>query len=149
MVQIQFKCDQFGAGSDIVMGVTGSTICPVTAMVDYLDTDPGPFFLYAAKRAPAVDKPAYFLEIRLSQPTLYLTKAVNKKNGVSGSKTLDQPGSGIHDVWGFMMCGSLSQGGKEETYICHSNLINKSMAIEIERDTSLSFLVVVLCQFLC
>lgn len=36
MVQIHFKkskCDQFGMGSDIVLGKTGLDLCPVTAIL--------------------------------------------------------------------------------------------------------------------
>ena len=51
MIQIHLKrskCDQFGTGSDIVVGRTGENLCPVAALLDYLarrgDT-PGPFFL--------------------------------------------------------------------------------------------------------
>ncbi len=68
MVQIHLKkskCDQFGAGSDIVMGVTGSMLCPVTAMADYLEargTDPGSFFLDSAKRVAT--KPWFVGRIR-------------------------------------------------------------------------------------
>ncbi len=44
MVQIHLKRSQFGSGSDIVVGVTGTAICPVSAMVDNLqasrDLDP-------------------------------------------------------------------------------------------------------------
>ena len=50
MVQIHLKksnCDQFGAGSDVVVGRTGLEICPVMAIVDYTTARgdrPGPFF---------------------------------------------------------------------------------------------------------
>ena len=54
MVQIHLKrskCDQFGAGSDIVLGRTGESLCPVSALLDYIacrgDT-PGPFFRTAS-----------------------------------------------------------------------------------------------------
>ena len=39
MIQIHLKtskCDQFGAGSDVVMGATGSNICPVNAILTYI-----------------------------------------------------------------------------------------------------------------
>ena len=29
----QSKCDQFGSGSDVIVGATGARLCPVTAMV--------------------------------------------------------------------------------------------------------------------
>ena len=57
MVQVhlkQSKCDQFGSGSDIVVGRTNANICPVQAIVDYV-----------AKRG---DKPGPFFTITLSQP---------------------------------------------------------------------------------
>ncbi len=68
MVQIHLKkskCDQFGIGSDIVVGVTGTVLYPVSAMVDYLDvrgTQPGPFFRDAAGRT--VTKPWFVRMIR-------------------------------------------------------------------------------------
>ena len=37
MIQIHLKkskCDQFGVGSDIVVGATGSDLCPVRAILD-------------------------------------------------------------------------------------------------------------------
>ena len=42
------KCDQFGAGSDIVVGCTGMDLCPVSAMLSYMafqGDQPGPFFV--------------------------------------------------------------------------------------------------------
>lgn len=51
MIQIHLKrskCDQFGVGSDIVVGRTGTTTCPVTALLQYIAVRgdrPGPFFL--------------------------------------------------------------------------------------------------------
>ena len=52
MVQIHLKrskCDQFGAGSDIVVGRTGEDVCPVTAILEYIATRgcrSGPFFIH-------------------------------------------------------------------------------------------------------
>lgn len=68
MVQIHLKrskCDQFGAGSDIVVGVTGKTLCPVTAIVSYIEargTNPGPFFLDSSGQM--VLKPWFISRIR-------------------------------------------------------------------------------------
>lgn len=68
MVQIhlkQAKCDQFGAGSDIVVGVTGTELCPVTAILHYIEARgdrPGPFFLDSSF-APVV-KPWFVNQIR-------------------------------------------------------------------------------------
>lgn len=48
MVRIHLKkskCDQFGEGVDIVLGVTGADICPVAAMLAFLverGDKPGP-----------------------------------------------------------------------------------------------------------
>ncbi len=61
IVQIHLKkskCEQFGSGSDIVVGVTGAVIFQVSAMRGYLEmrgTQPGPFFLDSAGRT--VTKP--------------------------------------------------------------------------------------------
>ena len=44
----QSKCDQFGRGADIILGKTDSTICPVRAILAYMDQRDqrsGPFFL--------------------------------------------------------------------------------------------------------
>lgn len=68
MVQIHLKrskCDQFGAGSDVVVGITGMVLCPVTAMVRYIEargTQPGPFFLDAS--GGTVTKPWFVGRIR-------------------------------------------------------------------------------------
>ena len=32
----QSKCDQFGAGVDIIVGKTGTPLCPITAVLDYI-----------------------------------------------------------------------------------------------------------------
>ena len=40
MVQVHLKrskCDQFGAGTDVVVGLTGDELCPVAAIVRYLE----------------------------------------------------------------------------------------------------------------
>ena len=44
----QSKCDQFGAGVDIVIGRTGCALCPVAALLAYISIRqdrPGAFFL--------------------------------------------------------------------------------------------------------
>ena len=57
MVQIHLKKSktrQFGPGFDVVVGTTGSPLCPVTAMVDYISergSQSGPFFLNPDKSA--------------------------------------------------------------------------------------------------
>ena len=42
------KCDQFGSGSDVVVGKTSNQLCPVAAILQYIEVRgdrPGPFFL--------------------------------------------------------------------------------------------------------
>lgn len=59
------KCDQFGAGLDIVVGLTGSRLCQVKAILDYIDScgvQPGPFFIDASGRV--VTKPWFIANIR-------------------------------------------------------------------------------------
>ena len=57
MVQIHLKKSktrQFGPGVDVVVGTTGSPLCPVTAIVAYISergSQPGPFFLNPDKSA--------------------------------------------------------------------------------------------------
>ena len=51
MVQVHLKvskCDQYGNGSDVVLGRTGDSLCPVSALMRYVDhrgSLAGPFFL--------------------------------------------------------------------------------------------------------
>ena len=51
MVQIHLKkskCDQFGKGVDVVVGRTDQNLCPVSALMTYIDhrtSCPGAFFL--------------------------------------------------------------------------------------------------------
>lgn len=47
------KCDQFGVGSDIFLGRSGSDLCPVAAVVEYVHIRgpaPGPFFLTSDRK---------------------------------------------------------------------------------------------------
>ena len=47
------KCDQFGKGVDIIVGHTGSSICPVSAVLNYIrlrQDEPGPFFRSRTKQ---------------------------------------------------------------------------------------------------
>ena len=68
MVQFHLKrskCDQFGAGSDIVVGVTGAELCPVTAILLYIElrgARPGAFFLDSSFRP--VTKPWFIQKVR-------------------------------------------------------------------------------------
>ena len=44
----QSKCDQAGVGADVVVGVTGSDLCPVTAVLEFVrqrGSHPGQFFV--------------------------------------------------------------------------------------------------------
>ena len=49
----QSKTDQLGRGVDVVLGKTGLDLCPVAAVLGYIDSrgedQPGPFFLTTAK----------------------------------------------------------------------------------------------------
>ena len=55
MVQVHLKrskCDQYGAGADIVLGRTPLPLCPVTAILQYIEVrgaQIGPFFLITSK----------------------------------------------------------------------------------------------------
>ena len=68
MVQIHLKtskCDQFGRGSDIVVGRTNTEVCPLTAILAYVESRqdvPGPFFLLASNKP--VTKPWFTQQIR-------------------------------------------------------------------------------------
>ena len=59
------KCDQSGAGVDVVVGRTSSALCPVTAMVQYVNlrqNRPGPFFISSSQEA--VTKQQFVTQIR-------------------------------------------------------------------------------------
>ena len=59
------KCDQFGSGSNIVIGRTDTLICPVAAILQYIKVrgdQPGPFFLDASRAT--VTKPQFITQIR-------------------------------------------------------------------------------------
>lgn len=68
MVRIHLKkskCDQFGVGSDIILGRTGSSLCPVAAILSFIATRgdcPGPFFIDDNNRA--FTKSQFVSEIR-------------------------------------------------------------------------------------
>jgi len=74
MAQIHLKtskCDQFGQGADIVVGVTGSDICPVAALAQYLagrGPQPGPFFLDS--KGLTLTKPDFVRQFREILQTL-------------------------------------------------------------------------------
>ena len=68
MVQFHLKvskCDQFGSGSDIVVGHTNTPLCPVSALLQYMEKrgdQPGAFFLDSAHSITA--KPRFVARIR-------------------------------------------------------------------------------------
>ena len=85
MVQFHLKrskCDQFGAGSDMVVGVTGSPLCPVSAILTYIaarSSTPGPFFLDS--RGKAALKPWFVAQI-LSRSASRLTNTLATVSGL-------------------------------------------------------------------
>ena len=59
------KCNQFGAGVHVVVGRTGNNICPVTALLRYINvrgSQPGPFFLDSGHKT--MTKPYFVAQIR-------------------------------------------------------------------------------------
>ena len=61
----QSKCDQAGIGADVVVGRTGRELCPVIAVLAYIEergSQPGPFFLDVDKRP--VLKPWFVAQLR-------------------------------------------------------------------------------------
>ena len=63
------KCDQFGKGVDIYLGRTDTVLCPVKALLTYIEwrgSHPGPFFLDSSKAC--VTKP-WFITQLLAYPT--------------------------------------------------------------------------------
>jgi hypothetical protein len=68
MVQVHLKkskCSQFGTGSDIVLGRTGVPLCPVSAVLQYVQhrgSHPGPFFVKSSQEA--VTKPWFVAQMR-------------------------------------------------------------------------------------
>ncbi len=76
MIQIhlkQSKCDQSGVGADVVVGRTGTDICPVGAITWYLRArgdDAGPFFLDHERQT--VTKPWFVQQVRTALQDLNL-----------------------------------------------------------------------------
>ena len=59
------KCDQAGMGADVVVGKTGSDVCPVTAILEFIElwgSLARPFFLDSAKKP--VLKPWFVAQLR-------------------------------------------------------------------------------------
>ena len=56
------KCDQFGVGANIILGRTGQSLCPVTAIIDYLVIrGSGPRVFFQRSQAQVVTK-AWFVD---------------------------------------------------------------------------------------
>ena len=68
MVRIHLKkskCDQFGAGVDIILGRSGQDLCPVSALLSFISargSTPGPFFLDSGGKP--IIKPWFVEQIR-------------------------------------------------------------------------------------
>ena len=59
------KCDQFGAGADILLGRTGCLLCPVTAIIKFINCrgdSPGYFFIDGEKKP--ITKPRFIAQLR-------------------------------------------------------------------------------------
>ena len=65
MVRIHLRCskyDQFGAGANIILGRTGHSLCPITAIIDYIAIrGSGPGLFFQVPRAQAMMK-AWFVD---------------------------------------------------------------------------------------
>ena len=60
------KCDQFGVGANIIVGHTDATLCPVSAILNYIETRgdiPGPFFVDSSHKA--LTKQKFMNQIRI------------------------------------------------------------------------------------
>ena len=67
------KCDQFGEGTNVFIGKTGNTICPVDACLAYVavrGASPGPFF--RMRDSKPLLKPKFVSEVRKTLSTLGL-----------------------------------------------------------------------------
>ena len=67
------KCDQFGEGTDVFIGKTGNTICPVDACLAYVavrGASPGPFF--RMRDSKPLLKPKFVSEVGKALSTLGL-----------------------------------------------------------------------------
>ena len=59
------KCDQFGSGTNVVVGRTGTPLCPVAALTQYFEVrgdQPGAFFLDSSHKV--ITKPRFVTQIR-------------------------------------------------------------------------------------
>ena len=60
------KCDQFGAGTNIIVGHTDSPLCPVSAILNYIETHSdslGPFFVDSSRKV--LTKQKFVNQIRI------------------------------------------------------------------------------------
>ena len=68
MVKIHLKkskCDQFGAGADVLLGRTGCLLCPVAAMIGFINirgSSAGYFFIDGARKP--ITKPRFVAQLR-------------------------------------------------------------------------------------
>ncbi len=59
------KCDQFGAGVNIVLGATGQPLCPVTAILRYIQArGPSPGVFFRKSPSEPVLKPWFVDQLR-------------------------------------------------------------------------------------
>ncbi len=59
------KCDQFGAGANIVLGATGQPLCPVTAILRYIQArGPSPGVFFRKSPSEPVLKPWFVDQLR-------------------------------------------------------------------------------------
>ncbi|KAL5509536.1 hypothetical protein EMCRGX_G004926 [Ephydatia muelleri] len=59
------KCDQFGAGADVLLGHTGCLLCPVAAMIGFINirgSSAGYFFIDGARKP--ITKPRFVAQLR-------------------------------------------------------------------------------------
>ena len=68
MVKIHLKkskCDQFGAGADVLLGRTGCLLCPVAAIIGFINirgSSAGYFFIDGARKR--ITKPRFVAQLR-------------------------------------------------------------------------------------
>ena len=73
MVRIHLKRDQFGAGTDVILGRTHNPLCPVAAILNFMavrQASPGPFFVETGGRT--ITKSWFVGEIRIILTSLGL-----------------------------------------------------------------------------
>ena len=74
MIQVHLKrskCDQFGSGADVVVGITGDELCPVAAILDFIELTgdkKGAFFLTSS--GEVITKTWFIEQIRSTLSTI-------------------------------------------------------------------------------